>query len=747
MRNCDIHKFTGDQLSRWPLACENFRALKNVKVRETDAGGLRAKLQYNPARMVSSAAKLTKADIARRRCFLCRENRPPEQIMLKFEGRKGKKYDILINPYPIFPEHLVIASDKHTDQSILQRYVDMLDLARKYTDFTIFYNGPKSGASAPDHHHFQAAPAGLMPLECDVDKMDAVEYLTSVQDARLYHYKRFTTGVFVLTAETAKSAAKLFYRLLDCADIPEGETEPMFNLFSYYRGGEYRSIIVFRSRHRSHHYFSEGEDHLTMSPGCADMGGMFIVPVEEEFDKITPELLAEMIAEVSITEEEEKCIVDRLTRTQPVVEVGIMSSREIDFEILSDGAGRRRASLREGKIEYDGALYDELYFGEPTLSTMFAEASFVLHEVTIGVDFHWERKESQRFAGGLKIIVDKDKLTAVNVIGVEDYLLSVISSEMSASASEEFLKAHAVISRSWLMAQIRGAGKRKGVFVPESVKDLPSLVMHLDSILCHDEKTDSENGTYEYVKWYDHEDHRLFDVCADDHCQRYQGLARVTGNTVRKVIDSTWGQVLIYDDELCDARFSKCCGGRMERFSTCWEDEDHAYLQPLPDSPYHSERDDCFCNTQDSGILSQVLNGYDQETVDFYRWEVEYPNEYLSALVERKSGVRLGRIISIDPIERGESGRISKLRIKGEDKILIVGKELEIRRILSETHLKSSAFEAEMNGDRIILRGKGWGHGVGLCQIGAAVMSSKGYDYRQILEHYYPGTLISDNRH
>ena len=747
MRNCDIHKFTGDQLSRWPLACENFRALKNVKVRETDAGGLRAKLQYNPARMVSSAAKLTKADIARRRCFLCRENRPPEQIMLKFEGRKGKKYDILINPYPIFPEHLVIASDKHTDQSILQRYVDMLDLARKYTDFTIFYNGPKSGASAPDHHHFQAAPAGLMPLECDVDKMDAVEYLTSVQDARLYHYKRFTTGVFVLTAETAKSAAKLFYRLLDCADIPEGETEPMFNLFSYYRGGEYRSIIVFRSRHRSHHYFSEGEDHLTMSPGCADMGGMFIVPVEEEFDKITPELLAEMIAEVSITEEEEKCIVDRLTRTQPVVEVGIMSAREIDFEILSDGAGRRRASLREGKIEYDGALYDELYFGEPTLSTMFAEASFVLHEVTIGVDFHWERKESQRFAGGLKIIVDKDKLTAVNVIGVEDYLLSVISSEMSASASEEFLKAHAVISRSWLMAQIRGAGKRKGVFVPESVKDLPSLVMHLDSILCHDEKTDSENGTYEYVKWYDHEDHRLFDVCADDHCQRYQGLARVTGNTVRKVIDSTWGQVLIYDDELCDARFSKCCGGRMERFSTCWEDEDHAYLQPLPDSPYHSERDDCFCNTQDSGILSQVLNGYDQETVDFYRWEVEYPNEYLSALVERKSGVRLGRIISIDPIERGESGRISKLRIKGEDKILIVGKELEIRRILSETHLKSSAFEAEMNGDRIILRGKGWGHGVGLCQIGAAVMSSKGYDYRQILEHYYPGTLISDNRH
>ena len=414
MRNSEaIHKFVGDQLSRWPLACENFRALKNVRTRKVDADGLKVVLQFNPARMVSSAAKLSKADIAKRRCFLCRENRPPEQVMMKFEGRKGKKYHILVNPYPIFPDHLVIAADRHTDQTIWKRYVDMLDMARKYQDFTFFYNGPKSGASAPDHHHFQAAPRRMMPLETDMEKLldlvsdrdaEALSYLTSVQDARLYHYHRFTTGVFALKAETAKSAAKLFYRLLDCMEIPEGETEPMFNLFSWYHAGEFRSIIVFRSRHRSHHYFSDGPDHLTMSPGCADMGGMFIVPVGEEYEKITPELLMDMIREVSITEEEEKTVIDRLTRTQPLVEVGIMSAKELEFEILSDGAGVRKAVLQEGKIGYDGSLYDELYFEAVTPSAMFAEPSFVLHGVTIGVNFHWERKETQTFPGALKII-------------------------------------------------------------------------------------------------------------------------------------------------------------------------------------------------------------------------------------------------------------------------------------------------------------------------------------------------------
>ncbi|MBQ2965703.1 MAG: DUF4922 domain-containing protein [Bacteroidales bacterium] len=750
MKKDSIHKFVGDQLSRWPLACGNFRELKNVRLKDMDAGGLTVKLQFNPARMISSAAKLSKADIARRKCFLCRENRPPEQIMLKFEGRKGKKYHILVNPYPIFPDHLVVAASGHVDQSILHRYVDMLDLARKYDDYTFFYNGPHSGASAPDHHHFQAAPDGLMPLVNDVDRCldqdgaereSALEHVLSVHDARLYHYRKFTTGVFVIASQTVKSAAKLFYRLLDCADIYEGETEPRFNLFSYWTGAEFRSVVVFRSRHRSHHYFSEGPDHLTMSPGCADMGGVFIVPVEAEFEKLTPELLNEMIAEVSITAENQEKMLWRLTRTQPDLQVGIMSAKEIEFEIFSDGAGVRKATLCEGKIAYDGALYDELYFEAQTPSSMFAEPSFMLRNVTIGVNFHWERQEDQKFAGALKIIVEKDKLTAVNVVGVEDYLLSVISSEMSASASEEFLKAHAVISRSWVMAQIASAGKHSKASVPEGVNDLPSLVSHLDASLFH--AKEEQGVDVEYVKWYDHEDHTRFDVCADDHCQRYQGLTRATGQTVRKVIDSTWGQVLLYDGKLCDARFSKCCGGVMEVFSSCWADEDVPYLQALPDTPDHDPEAGCFCNTQDKEILGQVLNNYDQETVDFYRWEVVYGRDELSALIRERSGIDIGRLEALEPLERGLSGRIVKLRIVGSERTLTVGKELEIRRLLSKSHLKSSAFDVEWPDEETIrLKGAGWGHGVGLCQIGAAVMASKGYVYTQILSHYYPGTEL-----
>lgn len=751
-----LHKFVGDQLSRWPLACDNFRALKNVKVREVEVGGLKVRLQYNPARMISSAAKLDRKDIAKRRCFLCRENRPPEQIMLKFEGRKNKKYHILVNPYPIFPDHLVIAMDRHADQSIWNRYVDMLDLARKYDGFTFFYNGPKSGASAPDHHHFQGAPKEMMPLEKDVDRCleeCSLRYLTSVQDARLYHYDRFTTGIFVLTAETSKSAAKLLYRLLDCADIPEGEPEPLINLFTYYRDGEYRSIVVFRRCHRSHHYFSDGPDHLTMSPGCADMAGVFIVPVAEEYDKLTSGLLFEMVREVSVPEEEEERMIWRLTRTQPQIEVGVMSGKEIEFEILSDGAGPRKAVLKEGRIEYDGARYDELYFEAQTLSSKFAEPSFVLHGVTIGVNFHWERAENQKFAGSLKIIVEKDRLTAVNVIGVEDYLVSVISSEMSAASSEEFLKAHAVISRSWVMAQVASRRKVHSAEHPAGLNNVPQLVSYLDGLCCLSEEA-HDAAEVEYVKWYDHEDHRHFDVCADDHCQRYQGLTRATGKLVRKAIDTTWGQTLKYEGMLCDARFSKCCGGLMEKFSTCWEDKDEPYLQPFPDSPGHDPGGECFCASADEQVLSQVLNSYDRETVDFLNWTMEYGRDELSELAARRSGVDVGRIKSVEPLERGASGRIMKLRIEGENRTLTVGKELEIRRILSESHLKSSAFDVEYiaaDGSKVAqdaewasvrLHGKGWGHGVGLCQIGAAVMASKGYTYRQILEHYYPGTSI-----
>lgn len=777
--NNEIQKFVNDQLSCWPLACANFRALKNVKTKTLNIGGLDVIVQHNPARMISSAAKLDKTSVAKRPCFFC--NRFPEQTYIRFEGRKGKKYDILLNPYPIFPDHLVIASTRHCDQSIWKRYIDILDLSRKYQDYTFFYNGPHSGASAPDHHHFQAAPNALMPLENDVRRMLAqvrissvkdeepsspvpeLTYLTSVQDAQLFHYNKFVNGVFVLRAATSKSAAKIFYRLLDCADTPQGESEPLFNLMSWYADGEYCSIVVFRTAHRSHHYFSDGPDHLTMSPGCADMGGCFIAPVPEDFEKLDAKLLTEMLDEVTLSKEAQHKIVRRLTRTQPHISVGIMSAERIEFQMYPDGGGTRVATYREGKIDYDGALYDELFFEEQTPSTFFAEPTFELHDVTIGKGFHWERRETQKFAGALKIIVENNGLTAVNVIGVEDYLLSVISSEMSQNSPEEFLKAHAVISRSWVMAQLAHHGKiacdaaeRESFLKCRNIEEVVTwLAMHRHSVGNESNVPEAPSGETKYTRWYDRSDHRNFDVCADDHCQRYQGLTRATEASVQKAIDATWGQVLTFGGELCDARFSKCCGGTTELFSTCWASDDKAYLPALPDTPGHLPLDTAnadgtivvpFCSLADSPLLARVFNSYDRETTDFYRWTQVYELRELSALVREKSGVDIGELTALEPLAKGASGRIFRLRVVGTKNSFIVGKELEIRRILSPSHLRSSAFDAEFTSDgRVILRGLGWGHGVGLCQIGAAVMADRGYGYRAILEHYYPGTQVSES--
>ena len=735
-RTDTIEKFIRDQLSRWPLACGNFRALKSVQVRTFEIGGLNVKLQYNPARIVSSAADTAPEAIRERQCFLCPENRPEVQISLRFDGRKGKKYDILVNPYPIFPSHLVVAMNVHVPQKIGGRYVDILDLSKAFQNYTFFYNGPKCGASAPDHHHFQAAVRGMMPLEADVDAMlekvlaakdeaqelraeaaglgGVLDYMSSIQDAHLFQYRKFLRGIFVLKARTPKSAAKLFYRLLDCAKVPEGDVEPRFNMISWYRSGEFRTIVIFRTQHRSHHYFSEGEDHLTMSPGCADMGGMLIAPKKEEFDRLDGNLLEEMLSEVTLDREQEEDIVWKLTRKQKKVSVGIMSAPAIEFSILADSAGRQKALYREGRIDYNGALYDELVFDSRTPSTMFAEASFQLYGVPIGKGFHWERKEDQKFAGSLRIVVDQENLVAINDIGIEDYLLSVISSEMRSTSSLEFLKAHAVISRSWVMA--RTESRRSG--------------------------SEGQRGGPE-ERWYDHEDHSLFDVCADDHCQRYQGLTRASGDAVRKAVDDTWGQVLSYDGAICDARFSKCCGGVTEKFSSCWENKDYPYLPALPDSPGHDPEARPFCDTDDRATLSQVLNSYDLETPDFFRWTEKRSREELAECIEKRSGRKIGRLIALRPLLRGESGRIVKLRIEGSEASFNVGKELEIRRMLSSTHLKSSAFELEDKGEEIVFHGRGWGHGVGLCQIGAAVMASRGYDYRAILLHYYPGTEIA----
>lgn len=758
-----IDKFIKDQLSVWPMAAENYRNLKKAETKHLDVGGLKVLAQYNPCRRISSEAPLDKKSISERPCFLCPENRPAEQTNIEFEGRKGRKYRVTLNPYPIFPSHLVISGFDHTPQSIWHRYQDLLDFVKENQEYLGFYNGPQSGASAPDHMHFQACPQGLMPLQNRVDELlDAGEggtlkFLTNVKEARLFQLDEYARGVFVLRGTTAKSTAKLFYRLLDCAPVPEDSDEPRLNLIAWCHGGEYRSAVIFREKHRPHNYFSTDSDHLAMSPGCADMAGVYVVPEKEDFDKLDSRILSQVVEEVAASEATEKEIIWRLTRTQNRLEVGIMSGQEIEFEIISDGAGKQKVEYSGGRISYNGVLYDELVFEAQTEATMFAEPSFILYGVTIGVDFHWERKVTQKFAGTLKFIVDGDRVTAVNIVGVEDYLLSVISSEMKASAGLEFLKAHAVISRSWVMAQVEHRRKPaiRQALVPESVDgydtavaepveapvtSTSSVATESDSVAADSAGSVTEEG--EYIKWFDHDDHILFDVCADDHCQRYQGLTMAVGETVRKAIDQTWGLVLTSEGEICDARFSKCCGGRMELFSTCWEDKDYPYLQPLPDTPDCAEGGKVFCDTKDEAILSQVLNDYDLETEDFYRWRTEYSRTEVSDLVRKRSGMDFGTIRALVPIERGPSGRLKRLKIVGDRKTIVIGKELIIRRWLSDSHLKSSAFDVKWDGDRLILDGSGWGHGVGLCQIGAAVMASKGYTYDQILLHYYPGSKL-----
>ncbi|MDE6305436.1 MAG: SpoIID/LytB domain-containing protein [Muribaculaceae bacterium] len=437
----------------------------------------------------------------------------------------------------------------------------------------------------------------------------------------------------------------------------------------------------------------------------------------------------------------------RLTR-EPQVQVGIMTSRRIS--VVFHGGFRCGADVVSGRMElemnadglipWNGSACAELLF-EP----LDNGSVFDLEDVTIGVSFHWERRETQRFRGSLRMLSGTEGITAVNVVGVEEYLLSVISSEMSATASPALLRAHAVISRSWLLAQM---AETRTLTQPSECA-----------------ASQQHAGCDEIIRWYDRDDHDRFDVCADDHCQRYQGVLRQTTPAVAEAVAATRGQVLMYGGYLCDARFSKCCGGAMELFENCWEPVGHPYIQARRDSIDPSDLPDltsddtarswilgspgAYCNTSDPEILSQVLNDYDRETSDFYRWRVEYTQQELAGLLLRRSGIDFGSIIDLVPLARGTSGRIYRLSIRGTLRSVTVGKELEIRKWLSESHLYSSAFVVERSGmdadgipARFVLHGAGWGHGAGLCQIGAAVMGAKGIPYDRILMHYFPGSSI-----
>ena len=735
-----LTRFFRRQTETWAAARENYRALADVETKELAAGDMALTVQHNPARMVSTAAKTDRQALAARPCFLCRENRPGEQQAKDLWG----KYELLVNPFPILPMHFTIAMKKHVAQDIRGMYGDMLRFIEKYPAMTVFYNGPQCGASAPDHGHLQAGTSGVVPLQRHWQRLS--RNLTPVVEREggdgILTAGGMPSAALIIRSRTREGGEKLWQLAYNAMERQGIGGEPMMNIVAWKAADELLSVVFLRKKHRPDCYYYSGERQVMVSPGALDMAGLIITPRKEDFENMTAEKASDILQEVSLNEEETKQLAERIRMAdatargniaqrlqykEPTVQVGIITSEKISFTLNGPHTakgnpveGRQTVEFSEGGIRWNGAQYRELRF-----TPLQKEASFTIDDVTIGINFHWEQKQAQTFRGSLQLVVEADKICVINELPVESYLTSVISSEMRATSSMEFLKAHAVISRSWLLAQMEKRRTQEaggGGFFSFVKKD------------------------DELVRWYDRDDHTIFDVCADDHCQRYQGITMAENSHVAEAIKATRGQILSYGGEICDARFSKCCGGRTEEFQYCWEDTPKPYLVSVEDAA--TEGGDPFCHTDDRNILRQVLNDYDQATTDFYQWTVTLRQEELQELLEEKLKMNLGEIVRLEPLERGKSGRISRLKIVGTERQFTIGKELEIRRALSSTHLLSSCFdvcyEDIVNGipGKITLNGKGWGHGVGLCQIGAAVMGEKGYRYDEILLHYYKGAEI-----
>ena len=770
MEDSSISRFFNRQLEKWDDARHRFRDLKHVETKKLSE---EVRLQFNPARIVSTGAKIDKKTLGERPCFLCDKNRPKEQMSQQIDER----FHLLVNPFPILPVHFTIPARKHQPQAIYKNYGEMHRFLSLHSELMVFYNGPKCGASAPDHLHFQAGTSGILPLQANWQRLsrNLTDIISLNDEEKIAVVRDFIVPAFVIISKSEESDETLFHRLYKSMPMRGDETEPMMNIIAWRKEDEYISVVIPREKHRPEAYFAEGDAQVMVSPGALDMSGLIITPREEDFHKLTEESATTILQECGISTEKMNSIVTKLKTSkeaetgaetatlynngkQPNVTVGIVSGQKIHFSLNKPYLAKGETVMGEQVVEFSegGVLWNGNQYSKLTFHPQSADASFSLSDVTIGVNFHWERKETQTFLGTLRFVVEADKICAINELPVEKYLESVISSEMSATSSLELLKAHAVISRSWLLAQMK---KRREVAA--SGNNFFSFVKKDDML----------------IRWYDREDHTIFDVCADDHCQRYQGITKETSPHVAEAIRQTLGQVLLDGEDICDARFSKCCGGETEEFQYCWEDTPKSYLTAVRDLvlgvkneeqedssrfTLHSSLQDeataerwirsnppAFCNTTDKKILSQVLNDYDQETADFYRWKVTYSQEKLQQLFEEKLKMNFGAILDMKAVERGKSGRISKLQIIGTEKTFTIGKELEIRRALSDTHLYSSAFvvdkyDKDEQGvpQRFEIIGAGWGHGVGLCQIGAAVMGEQGYAYNDILLHYYQGAEI-----
>ncbi len=679
-----ITDFFNQQRSEWQLAKKNYDDLENVKVATLVLStGVTIHKQCNPARIVSTGAKIDKATLAKRPCFLCDKNRPAEQAALPFAtvpevspSGSPSGFQILINPFPILPTHFTMPSKQHELQQIKPYFPVMLDFVDQNPDCFIFYNGPRSGASAPDHMHFQAGLVKDVPFYNQATTVP--EMSASGSSSPLLHCSKWPGANITFAFGNKQAAIEEFYRIYDLLPIPTGEYEPMFNVFARKVKGSYEVTLFLRSQHRPACYGMETDNRL-VSPGALDMAGLLITPRLEDYESITAEEAEAIYNEVS----------------SPIL---------LDYFAYNECHKGRKIAVglieTEGEIKYSlNGEYKKLQLLNDTIFIPTNDdCTFTIENIVIGVNFHWQQERKLTYSGILKLTKTPDgKNCAINILPIEEYLKSVISSEMSAMSDKELLKAHAILSRSWLIANIEGV---------------------------HNESCTDEEG----LKWYDRSAHTIYDVCADDHCQRYQGVTMQTSPLVEEAVEETRGKVLMYDGKICDARFSKCCGGKSEEYEYCWDNAPHPYLVSV-DCPFCNTAEQFESKEEEQKVLQQVLNDYDLETRNFYDWTATYENSDIKEII---------------PLERGKSGRLWKIKIVYKDGCEeIVGKELEIRRRLSDTHLYSSWFNVRKTEfGKFTLEGRGWGHGVGLCQIGAAVMAAKGYKYEEILLHYFPKSQI-----
>jgi len=773
-----IRGLVRQQEDAWPLLGEAREKWFRSVYREVPLGSFSVLIQHNSMREESVSARVDRQSIARRPCFLCPVNMPAAEKGLAVHP----DFALFLNPYPILYPHPVMVHRQHVPQRIDGCWEAMLTLARECRgEYTMLYNGPCCGASAPDHLHFQGIPRYRLPVEADVHQVrydprfqQGRQPWPSRPDVDMFSLRQYGRRVLVMVSRCQDRLREAFEGLLRRLPAGPEASEPMINLLVWFENGEWCLCVFPRRKHRPTVYSLEPGQGILLSPGAIDMGGLLVTPRHSDYERLNAGLILDIFDEVSgelparpggtattgrATADPDSAASDLADvslsgRREPVLAVGIMENRAaVEFRLprsvragdqsLAGGWYRAHVTGASLTLRHLSTGLEHVFPPQPLRLNLDSGEACTVRDVTIGIDFHWEQQRNLSFPGDLEILpVGQRLLTVVNHVPLEEYLACVVASEMSAAAPAEFLRAHAVISRSWLLAQLAIRDEYRPL-LPEHYPSFPGQIL----------------------QWTERSRHQRFDVCADDHCQRYQGIPPIRHPEVRRDVEATRGQVLAVGQHVCDTRFSKCCGGVSERFRIAWGDLNPPGIDSVPDRPPADEgptdlwREEtarrwirnvppAYCNTTDPDVLASILPDFDRRTGDFYRWHIRVPRTDLEAIIRQKTGWDPGTLLAIRPVLRGHSGRLARILLVGSHDRLLLGKELEIRRALSPSHLYSSAFvvDSEPTGsgppELFEFRGAGWGHGAGLCQIGAAVMARRGLSAPEILCHYFPEACL-----